>query len=63
MSSVGYLGNRDTLSYDRKCLGVPLKMSNAIFQVDLILLSIYGVDVMLSVQWIYQLRPVLFYYN
>ena len=38
-------------------------MGDATFHVDLILLPIYGADIVLGVQWMRQLGPVLFDYN
>ena len=38
-------------------------MGDAIFTVDLILLPIYGADVVLGVQWMHQIGPILFDYN
>ena len=38
-------------------------MGSATFNMDLILLPIYGADVMLGVQWMRQLARVLFEYN
>ena len=57
------VGNGDALSCDGECLNVPLTMGSATFNVDLILLPIYGADVVLGVQWMRQLSQILFEYN
>ena len=38
-------------------------MGDAFFTVDLILLPIYGADIVLGVQWMRTLGPVLFEYD
>ena len=38
-------------------------MAGTIFTVDLILLPIYGADLVLGVQWLRQLGPILFGYD
>lgn len=45
------IGNGDALMCGGECSGVKLKMGDAIFAVDLILLPIYGADLVLGVQW------------
>lgn len=54
------VGNGDALSYGGECSAVKLKLGDAIFTVDLILLPIYGADLVLGVQWMRNLGPFLF---
>lgn len=57
------VGNGEALSCGGECTGVSLMMAGVVFTVDLILLPIYGVDLVLGVQWMLKLGPVLFYYT
>lgn len=57
------IGNGDTRKCGRECTKVLLKMGEATFNVDLILLAIYRADIMLGVQWMSQISPILFDYN
>lgn len=45
------VGNGDALSCGGECSEVKLKIGDAIFTVDLLLLPIYGADLVLGVQW------------
>ena len=57
------VGNGDSLG----CVGaspqVSLMLGQAQFKVDLLLLLIYGADLVLGVQWLSELGPVLFDYK
>lgn len=57
------VGNGDALTCGGECLGIPLKLGLAMFKVDLILLPVYGADIVLGVQWMRQLGPILFDYK
>ena len=57
------VGNGDAPICGDECSEVKLKMGDAIFTVDLILLPIYGADLVLGVQWMRQLGPILFDYD
>ena len=46
------IDNGETLSCGGKCIGVALTIGDATFTVDLMLLPIYGADLVLGVQWI-----------
>ena len=45
------VGNGDALMCGGECSGVSLKMGQATIRVDLILLPIYGAEIVLGVQW------------
>lgn len=57
------VGNGDSLSCAGTCLQVPLRLDDATFNVDLMLLPIYGADLVLGVQWMASLGPIIFDYN
>ncbi|XP_039138145.1 uncharacterized protein LOC120275588 [Dioscorea cayenensis subsp. rotundata] len=57
------VGNGDALTCGGECSVVPLKVGDAIFMVNLILLPIYGADLVLGVEWLLQLGLVLFDYE
>ncbi|KAJ0970323.1 hypothetical protein J5N97_023200 [Dioscorea zingiberensis] len=57
------VGNGDSVDCSGACFQVPLKIDQALFKVDLMLLPIYGADVVLGVQWMAKLGPVLFDYQ
>ncbi|XP_039121357.1 uncharacterized protein LOC120258078 [Dioscorea cayenensis subsp. rotundata] len=57
------VGNGDALSCGGECIGVPLMIGGATFNVDLLLLPIYGADLVLGVQWMLRLGPILFDYE
>ncbi|XP_039118795.1 uncharacterized protein LOC120254848 [Dioscorea cayenensis subsp. rotundata] len=57
------VGNGDAVTCGGACLAVPLKLGDETFVVDLLLLPIYGADVVLGVQWMRQLGPILFDYG
>lgn len=46
-----------------ECQQVPLKLGDATFAINLLLLPIYGADLVLGVQWLASLGPILFNYN
>lgn len=57
------VGNGDSLNCAGTCLQVPLRLDDATFNVDLMLLPIYGADLVLGVQWMASLGPIIFDYN
>lgn len=46
------MGNGQHLVYQQKCVGVPLVMQGHLFEVDLFVLAICGLDVFLGMQWL-----------
>lgn len=57
------VGNGEQLKCGGECLQVPLKLGDALFQVDLLLLPVFGADVVLGVHWLAQQGPTLFDYK
>ncbi|XP_039137100.1 uncharacterized protein LOC120274627 [Dioscorea cayenensis subsp. rotundata] len=57
------VGNGDSVDCAGTCHQVSLQLGEASFSVDLILLPIYGADIVLGVQWLSDLGPVLFDYR
>ncbi|RVW75982.1 hypothetical protein CK203_052825 [Vitis vinifera] len=57
------IGNGDSLGCAGACSRVPLVLGEAYFAVDLLLLPIYGADLVLGVQWLSELGPILFDYK
>nr|XP_048334882.1 uncharacterized protein LOC125423780 [Ziziphus jujuba var. spinosa] len=58
-----YMGNGQHLVYDKQCLGVQLEMQGHHFEVDLFVLPIWGLDVVLGMQWLRKLGPCLHDHN
>lgn len=56
-------GNGEALDCGGECLQVQIKLGEAFFSVDLLLLPIYGANLVLGVQWLANLGPVLFNYT
>lgn len=54
------IGNGEAHTCESECSGSSLKVGDAIFTVDVILLPIYSADYILGVQWLLQLGPVVF---
>lgn len=57
------IGNGNAVSCGGVCPEVALTLGEATFAVDLLLLPIYGADIVLGVQWMLQIGPILFDYN
>lgn len=57
------VGNGEALDCAGACSQVPLQLGEAIFPVDLLLLPIFGADVVLGVHWLSSLGPILFDYG
>nr|GEW68214.1 hypothetical protein [Tanacetum cinerariifolium] len=57
------VGNIDTLGCAGMCQQVPLQFGTTCFSVNLLLLPIYGTDLVLGVEWLAGLGPVLFDYK
>lgn len=55
--------NGDSVFCKGACVRVPLKLDRISFPVNLLLLPIYGIDVVLGVQWMVELGSILFDYN
>lgn len=55
------VGNGNFVSCGGACRQVSLQFGEATFSVDMLLLPIYGADLVLAVQWLSGLGPVLFY--
>ncbi|KAH7681920.1 hypothetical protein IHE45_05G088400 [Dioscorea alata] len=52
------VGNCDSVDCSGTCHQVPLKLSEASIAIDLILLPLYGADLVLGIQWLLGLGPV-----
>lgn len=46
------VGNGEFLTCGGECLQVPLQLGDTIFSIDLILLPVFGVDIVLGVNWL-----------
>ncbi|XP_039127559.1 uncharacterized protein LOC120263664 [Dioscorea cayenensis subsp. rotundata] len=57
------VGNGEQLQCGGECLQVPLKLGEALFPVDLLLLPVFGADVVLGVHWLARRGPTLFDYK
>ncbi|XP_039129157.1 uncharacterized protein LOC120265351 [Dioscorea cayenensis subsp. rotundata] len=57
------VGNGEQLQCGGECLQVPLKLGEALFPVDLLLLPVFGADVVLGVHWLAKRGPTLFDYK
>ncbi|XP_039130202.1 uncharacterized protein K02A2.6-like [Dioscorea cayenensis subsp. rotundata] len=57
------VGNGETLTCGGECLQVPLQLGDTVFQVDLLLLSVFGADIVLGIHWLPQLGQIVFDYN
>lgn len=57
------VGNGESVGCGGQSRQVSLKLGAADFTVDLLLLPIYGADLVLGVQWLSGLGPVLFDYH
>ena len=58
-----YMGNGQYLVCDKKCVGVELVLQGTSFEVDLFVLPIWGLDVVLGMQWLQTLGPCLHDHN
>lgn len=52
-----YMGNGQHLVCHKKCLAVELEMQGNSFSVDLYVLPIWGLDIVLGMQWLQTLGP------
>lgn len=52
-----YMGNWQFLVCDKKCVRVELVLQGTHFEVDLFVLPIWGLDVVLGMQWLRTLSP------
>lgn len=57
------IGNGESLGCIGICFQVPLLIGKACFNIDLLLLLIYGADTMIEVQWLAELSLILFDYK
>lgn len=57
------VGNGDAVPSMGSCSEIKLRLGETTFTVDLILLPIYGADIVLGVQWLRQFGPVIFDYT
>ncbi|XP_039133322.1 uncharacterized protein LOC120270395 [Dioscorea cayenensis subsp. rotundata] len=57
------VGNGESMGCGGECRQVSMKLGDTSFSVDLLLLPIYGADVVLGVQWLSGLGPVVFDYR
>lgn len=57
------VGNSVELQCDGKYIQVPLQHSEAVFMIDLLLLPVFGVDIVLGVNWLTGLGPTIFDYH
>lgn len=54
-----YMGNGQYLNCDKICAGVELEMQGNCFKVDMYILPIWGLDIVLGMQWLRTLGPCL----
>ncbi|XP_062102862.1 uncharacterized protein LOC133813740 [Humulus lupulus] len=54
-----YMGNEQSLSCSKLCKGVTLELQMHKFMVDLYVLPIWGLDIMLGMQWLCTLGPCI----
>lgn len=52
-----YMGNGQSLICKEKCLGIPLVIQGMQLVVDLLVLPIWGLDIILDMQWLRTLGP------
>lgn len=57
------VGNGESMTCAGLCSQVPLHVDQSTFLVDLLLLPIYGADIVLGVQWLSGLGPITFDYT
>lgn len=57
------VGNGEVLTCGGECQRVPLQLGDAIFPVDLLLLPVFGADIVLGVHWLAELGPIVFDYQ
>lgn len=58
-----YMGNSQYLICNRRCVGVALELQGHSFVVDLYILPIWGLDVVLGMQWLRTLGPCVHNHN
>lgn len=58
-----YMGNGQYLTCNKKCADVELELQGTSFTVDLFVLPIWGLDVVLGMQWLMTLGPCLHDHN
>ena len=57
------VGNGEVLSCGGECQQVPLLLGDNVFSVDLLLLSVFGADIVLGVHWLSGLGQIIFDYK
>lgn len=57
------VGNGAKLQCGGTCMQAPLQMNNAVFPVNLILLPVFGVNIVLGVHWLAKLGLTIFDYQ
>ena len=60
---LGASHNGQNLICDKKCVAVELVLQGTSFEVDLFVLPIWGLDVVLGMQWLQTLGPCLHVHN